>query len=134
VANSEITNIDAGSVVLEQDACQDATLRNSDADDPATFAAGTILARNSGTLKLEPYDPAGATGLNIPVAVLTYEVGPVAAVTDVGVRVLTAGKVSQRRLVIHGGTTITAAHLDLLRSFAIIPQDVRQLGKYDNPA
>jgi hypothetical protein len=134
VANSTIENVDLGSVVLELDAAQDATLRNSDADDPATFAEGTILARNSSTLKLEPYDPAGSTGLNIPVAVLTYEVGPLAAVTDVGVRVLIAGKVSQRRLKIHGGTPITAAHLDLLRSFGIIPIDVVQLGKYDNPA
>lgn len=134
MGNSTIENVDLGSVVLEQGACQDAILRNSDADDPATFVAGTILARNSSTLKLEPYDPAGSTGLNIPVAVLTYEVGPVAAATDVGVRVLTAGQVSQRRLKIHGGTTITAAHLDLLRSFAIVPVDVVQLGKYDNPA
>lgn len=127
-------NVDLGGVVLEQEAAADAILRNSDADDPATFAEGTILARNSSTLKLEPYAPAGSTGLNIPVAVLTYDVGPVAAVTDVGVRVLTAGKVNQRRLIIHGGTTITAAHLDLLRSFAIVPVDVAQLGKYDNPA
>jgi hypothetical protein len=134
VANITIENVDTGNVVIEMEAAQDATLRNSDAVDPATFAEGTILARNSSTLKLEPYDPAGATGLNIPVAVLTYEVGPVAAVTDVGVRVLTAGKVSQRRLRIHDGTSITAAHLDLLRSFAIIPIDVVQLGKYDNPA
>jgi hypothetical protein len=132
--NITIENIDTGSVVLEQVACQDATLRNSDADDPDTFLEGTILARNSSTLKLEPYAPAGSTGLNIPVAVLTYDVGPVAAVTDVGVRVLTAGRVNQRRLIIHGGTTITAAHLDLLRSFAIIPEDVVQLGSYDNPA
>jgi hypothetical protein len=134
VANITIENIDLGSVVLEQDACQDAILRNSDADDPDTFVAGTILARNSGTLKLEPYNPGGSTGLNIPVAVLTYDVGPVPAVTDVGVRVLTAGKVSQRRLKIHGGTPVSAAHLDLLRSFAILPIDVVQLGKYDNPA
>lgn len=133
MSNIAIENVDTGSVVLETVAAQDGTLRNSDADDPATFLEGTILARNSSTLKLEPYDPAGSTGLNIPIAVLTYEVGPVAAVSDVSVRVLTAGKVSQRRLKIFGGTTITAAHLDLLRSFGIIPIDVVQLGKLDNP-
>lgn len=133
MSNIAIENVDTGSVVLETVAAQDGTLRNSDADDPATFAEGTILARNSSTLKLEPYDPAGSTGLNIPIAVLTYEIGPVAAVSDVSARVLTAGKVSARRLKIHDGTTVTAAHLDLLRSFGVIPIDVVQLGKLDNP-
>lgn len=133
MSNITIENVDTGSVVLESVAAADGTLRNSDADDPATFLAGTILARNSSTLKFEPYDPAGSTGLNIPVAVLTYDVGPIAAASDVGARVLTAGKVSQRRLKIFAGTTITGAHLDLLRSFGIIPIDVVQLGKLDNP-
>lgn len=131
--NITITNVDTGSCALEITSSQDGVLRNSDADDPQTFLEGTILARNSSTLKFEPYDPAGSTGLNIPVAVLTYPVGPVAAVTDAPVRVMTSGKVNQRRLKIFDGTTITAAHLDLLRSFAIIPVDVQQLGAIDNP-
>jgi hypothetical protein len=133
VANITITNVDVGNVVLEGRAFDDGLLRNSDAADPQTFPAGTILARNSSTLKFEPYDPAGLTGLNIPVAVLTYDVGPVAAVTDAAVRVLVSGDVNANRLSIFDGTTITAAHLDLLRSFSITPIAVAQLGKIDNP-
>jgi hypothetical protein len=129
-----ITNLDVGSVVLEHGESGDGLLRNADAADPATFAAGTILARHSTSLKFEPYDPAGSDGLNAPKAVLTYEVGPVAAVTDVAVRVLIAGKVNQRRLKIHDATPITAAHLDALRDCGIVPVDVAQLGKLDNPA
>lgn len=132
--NVTITDIDLGSVVLELEATQEGLLTNADADDPATFAAGTILARNSTSLKFEPYDPGGSGGLGVPVAVLTYEVGPVAAASDAAASVLIAGKVNQRRLVIHDATPITAEHLDLLRSFAIIAVDVEQLGKYDNPA
>lgn len=128
MSNSTTTAIDTGSVVLEQGSCHDGVLRNADADDPATFAAGTILARHSSELKFYPYAPGGSNGLNVPVAVLTYDVEAVPAASDVGVRVLTAGKVNQDRLKIHGGTAITAAHLDLLRSFAIIPIDVAQLG------
>lgn len=134
MANITIENVDLGSVVLEQGACEDGALHNIDETDPLTVAAGTILARRTSTLKFEPYAPGGTDGLAVPVAVLTHEVGPIAAETDAAVRVLTAGKVSRRRLVIHGGTTITAAHLDLLRSFSIIPVDVEQLGSYDNPA
>src|SRR5688572_5100985 len=117
-----ITNIDVGSVVLEHGESGDGLLRNA-AGAPATFAAGTILARHSTSLKYEPYDPAGANGLNAPKAVLTYEVGPVAATTDVAVRVLIAGKVNQNRLKIHDATPITAAHLDALKDSTIIPVD-----------
>lgn len=129
--NVTVTNVDTGGVLIEQGACQDGVLRNADTDEAVTFFEGTILARHSSELKFYPYAPAGSNGLNIPVAVLTYDVADVPLSSDVGVRVLTAGKVNQNRLRIHGGTTITAAHLDLLRSFAIIPVDVRQLGAYE---
>lgn len=131
--NITITNIDNGSVVLAGDAWQDGLLRNAHATDPATWLEGTILARHSTSLKFEPYDPAGANGLNAAKAVLTYDVGPVAAQTDQGVRVLIAGQVNQGRLRIHDGTTITAAHLDSLRDCGIVPVAVNQLSKIDNP-
>lgn len=131
--NITTTNIDNGSVVLADDAWSDGTLRNADVDDPVTFLEGTILARHSGDLKFYPYDPAGANGLNAAKAVLTYDVGPVAAASDAGVRVLIAGQVNQRRLLIHDGTAITAAHLDSLRDSGVVPVDVKQLAKYDNP-
>jgi hypothetical protein len=135
VANLIITNCDTGSVVVELDGAEDGLLRNADADEAVTFREGTILARATADLKFHPYAPAGAGGLDLPVAVLTYDIVDVPAATDVAVRVLTAGKVNSRRLVIHGDppTPITAAHLDLLRSFAIVAVDVQQLGAIDNP-
>lgn len=133
MANITITNVDIGGLVLEQVEAADAVLKNADTDDPVTFEKGTILARHSSDLKLYPFDPAGSNGLNAAKAVLTYDV-EIAANGESGVRVLIAGKVNQNRLKIHGGTTITAAHLDGLRDYGIIPVDVKQLGSLDNPA
>lgn len=132
MANLTITNNDIGSVVLERVGSADGTLQNADTDDPVTFVEGTILARHSSDGKYYPFDPAGSNGLNAAKAVLTYEV-TVAANSGAAVTVLTAGKVNSRRLVIHGGTTITAAHLDQLRDYSITPIDVKQLGQIDNP-
>lgn len=134
MANMTVINCDTGNVVVELEGAEDGLLRNVDTDEAVTFREGTILARATGSLKFEPYAPAGSGGLNLPVAVLTYDILDVPAVSDVAVRVLIAGKVNSRRLVIHGDppTPITAAHLDLLRSFAIVAVDVQQLGVYEN--
>lgn len=132
MSNITITNIDLGGVILEGNADNDGTLQNADADDPVTFAPGTILARHSSDLKYYPFDPAGTNGLNAAKAVLTYEV-TVPANSGVAVRVLTHGKVDKGRLAIHDGTTITEAHLDQLRDYGITPVDVKQLSRYDNP-
>jgi hypothetical protein len=67
-----------------------------------------------------------------PKCVLTYPV-TVAASSSAAVRVLTAGQVNQNRLRIHNGTTINAAHRDALRDYGIVPVDVNQLAKIDNP-
>lgn len=67
-----------------------------------------------------------------PKCVLTYAV-TVAASSSAAVRVLTSGQVNQNRLSIHNETVITAAHLDALRDYGIVPVDVNQLGKIDNP-
>lgn len=132
MANITITNNDNGSVVIDGRGFADGTLVNADAVDPATFVAGTILARLAAGGSFQPFDPAGAGGLEIPKAVLTYDV-TLAALGSIGARVLVAGDVDQNRLVIHDGTTITAAHLDALRDYGIVPLDVKQLAVYDNP-
>jgi hypothetical protein len=64
--------------------------------------------------------------------VLTYEV-VLAASSSTPVEVMSAGKVDQNRLVIHNATVITAAMLDDLTARGIIPVDVKQLAKIDNP-
>jgi hypothetical protein len=132
VANITITNNDLGSVVLELGASADGVLQNAVASE-VVFAAGTILARHATNGNFYPFDPdAVAEDLEIPKAVLTYAV-TIAASGTAAVTALTAGKVNQRRLVIHDGTTITAAHRDLLRDYAIVPVDVKQLATIDNP-
>lgn len=106
---------------------------------------GRVLVAGTVQMRIEnptaaPIDPASqafrftlAHDIAAPHSVLTYAV-TVPASSTAPVRVLTAGKVNQNRLKIHGGTPIAAAHLDGLRDVSIIPIDVQQLGKYDTPA
>lgn len=132
MANITITNNDLGSVALEVWSALDVTLRNA-AGTEQTFAAGTILARHATDGKYYPYDPAETSeDIEVPKAVLTYPV-TAAATSDNAATVLVAGKVNQNRLVIHDETPITAAHLDALMNRPIIPVDVEQLAKIDNP-
>ena len=132
MANLTITNIDLGSVILETWGTTDGILENA-AGTQQTFVAGTLLARHATDGHLYPYDPAETSeDLEVPKYVLTYDV-TIAATSDKPVTVLSAGKVNSRRLVIHDGTTVTAAHLDALLNRPIVPVDVRQLGQIDNP-
>lgn len=131
MANITITNNDLGSVALEVDGTLEATLHNG-AITEQTFAEGTLLARNVADGKLYPFDPASVVpDLNVPSYVLTYAV--TAPVGDVPVVAMSAGKVNQNRLVIHDGTPVAAAHLHALLERPIIPVDVEQLAKIDNP-
>jgi hypothetical protein len=69
-----------------------------------------------------------------PKYVLPYAV-TVAASSDARVTVLSAGKVNQRLLKVHGSppTAANADHLDALLDRPIIPVDHTQLSKIDNP-
>ena len=83
---------------------------------------------------LVPFDPAGAGGDQVPVAVLTYDVTRTAIGTE-PVRALIAGEVNKDRLVIDvdgDGSNITNAHLDQLRGHGIVATDVQQLAELDN--
>lgn len=124
--NATITEVDIGSVVLETTGTFDGILENAGGDEE-TFVAGTLLGRHSGDGHLYPYDPAGSNGLNAPKYVLTYDV-TLAATSETAVTVLSAGKVNANRLRIHGGTPVTAVHLDALLDRPIVPVDVTQLG------
>lgn len=130
--NITITNIDLGSVALEVWGVLAGTLRNAGGAED-TFVAGTILARHATDGKFYPYDPAETSeDIEVPKYVLTYDV-TAAATSDNPVTVMSAGKVNQNRLVIHDGTTVAAVHLDALMNRPIIPVDVEQLAKIDNP-
>lgn len=133
MSNITITNNDTGSVALEVDGVTDGLLHNA-ALTTEDFAEGTILARHSGDGKFYPYDPAAvANDLNVPKYVLPYAVSGVATATDVAITAMSAGKVNKNRLVIHDGTPLAAAHLDALLDRPIVPVDVKQLAKIDNP-
>jgi len=72
--------------------------------------------------------------LGAPEYVLTYPV-TVAASSDGAVTVLSAGKVNQRLLKVHGAppTAATADQIHALLNRPIIPVDGTQLAKIDNP-
>lgn len=130
--NITITNNDIGSVVLDLWGAQDGILENA-AITEQTFVAGTLLALHATDGHLYPYDPAETSeDLEVPKFVLTYDV-TIAASSDKPVTVLNAGRVNKNRLVIHDGTTLTAAMLDQLLNRSIIPVDVKQLALIDNP-
>lgn len=132
MANLTITNCDLGNVILEGADIRDELLTFAGA---ATVLEGTILARDSVSLKLVPYVIGGVTNENgIPKAVLTYDVTATGA-GDEAVRAMVAGKVRKERLIVDAdgdGSNITDAILDQLRDYSIIPIDVEELNIYDN--
>jgi hypothetical protein len=114
------TTIDNGSVELEGGEFRDELITFAGTD---TFAAGTILARDSVSLKLVLFVKGGSTNQNgIPKAVLTYPVSRTGA-----------GDVKGRVLIADGtDANIDAAVIDQLRDYGIDPVDVQQLGALDN--
>lgn len=133
MANILTTNVDLGSVELHGGEFADELLTLAGA---ATVKKGTILARDSVSLKLVPYVKAGSTNNNgIAKAVLTYEAS-IGGAGDIAVRALVKGTVNRNRLVIHAdgdGSNIDAVELDGLRDYQIVATDVSQLDRYDNP-
>jgi hypothetical protein len=121
------TSIDLGSVALRDEQLHDELLTLGAA---VTVLPGTILARDSSTLKLVPFVKGGVTnGNGVPKAVLGYGLTSVGA-TDYPVRVLDKGEVNQSRLIIQAdgtGANIDNAVLDQLRNYGITPVSVQQL-------
>ena len=127
-----ITNVDTGSVERADGKFRDELLTFAGA---ATVIAGTILARDSVSLKLVPYVKGGVTNENgIAKAVLTFDV-VAAGAGDESIRALVDGEVNKDRLVIDAdgdGSNIDAVELDGLRDFNITPIDTQQLAQLDN--
>jgi hypothetical protein len=133
MANPTITNLDTGSVALDESRFEDGLLTLAAADN---IAAGTILALDSSTLKWVLYVKGGSTNDNgTPRGVLTYAASSTAA-SDIFVRVLVAGVVNQDRLIIDAdgdGSNVDASVRAALRDKDIVCQTVAQLGQVDNP-
>jgi len=128
----EVTNIDTGNLVKRDALYQDDTLTFAGA---ATVAAGTILARDSSTLKLVPYVKGGSTNENgIPKAVIAYAV-TAAGAGDKRVRVAISGVFVKDKLIINAdddASNIDAAVLDQLRSYGIVAESEVELNTLDN--
>ena len=132
MANSIITNVDLGNVIL---------LNAQFGDDELTFAgagtvlAGTILARDSVSLKLVPFVKGGVINENgIPKAIITFDVVATGA-GDLPVRAGISGSYRKERLIIDADgndTNVDAAVKDQLRDYDLVPIDVDELLSLDN--
>jgi len=132
MANINITDVDLGSVILEDAQFSNEALTFSGV---ATVLEGTILARDSSTLKLVPFVKGGSSnGNGTPKTVLTYSVTSTGA-GDVSVRAMVSGSVRSGRLVIDAdadNSNVDAAVLDQLRDYSLISIDVQELNTLDN--
>lgn len=101
----------------------------------ATVLAGTILARDSVSLKLVPFVKGGSTNQNgIPKAITLIDVVATGA-GDVPVRALVRGEVNTNRLVINAdgnATNVDKAVEDQLRAYGLVCVAVKQLAGTDN--
>jgi len=132
--NMTVTNVDLGSVVLEDGPYRDDTLTFTGAD---TYEAGTILARDSSTGKLIAFVKGGTTNEDgIPKTVLTYDVTADGA-GDKPVRVPQSGVMRKNKLIIDADgddTNVDDVVLDELRDYGITAKNVPEENIQDNQA
>ena len=130
--NIEITNNDTSGPVLEGSVCRDELITFGGA---GTLLAGTILARDSVSLKMVPFVVGGVVNENgIPKAILTYEV-VAAGAGDVAARPAISGTFKKSELVIAADgndVNITASVLDKLRDYDLIALVVQENAFQDN--
>lgn len=131
MANITITDNNVGSVFMRDELFADELVTFAGTD---VFAAGTILARNTSTLKLQLYVKGGVSnGNGVPVCVLSYAIERTGA-GDVKARVGVRGVVDFNRLIIDADGTnanIDATVLDLLKDQGIYVEKVKSLSGYD---
>lgn len=133
MVNITTTNIDNTPLSGANAEFQDDTLTLAGAD---IIAKGTILARDSASLKLVIFVKGGSTNENgIPKTVMTAELDADGA-GDFPVRPQIAGDVKLSQLIIDAdgdGSNIDAEVIEQLRDYTILAVDSRQLSKFDNP-
>lgn len=133
MSNIENTPLDSGSVQVRKCEFGDELITFGGADD---LAEGTILARDSSTLKLRLFVKGGSTnGNGIPKVVLAHRVVATGS-GDLPCRVIKAGVVDKNRLIIDAdgdASNVDAAVLDQLRDYGIQTESVSELGRVDNP-
>lgn len=132
MSNIEITTNKTRGVVLFEPVFKDETVTAAGAD---VFAAGTILARDSVSLKLVLFVKGGSTNENgIPKAVLTQDLEFTGA-GDLPARPMVEGQVRTGDLIIDSdgdASNIDAKVLDQLRDYGIVGLSTTQLAELDN--
>lgn len=130
--NIEIQNNKTRGIVIWSPVFKDEIVTAAGAD---VFAAGTILARDSGSLKLVLFVKGGSTnGNGIPKAVLTQDL-EFAGAGDLPVKAMVEGQVRTGDLIIDSdgdSSNIDAAVLDQLRDYGIVGLSTTQLAELDN--
>jgi hypothetical protein len=128
MANLTTTEIDIGDVQLERGEFEDGVINFGGAD---TLVRGTILARNTSTLKWQIYVKGGSSnGDGVPEGILSHLVEATGS-GDLPVRVMIRGLVNTNRLVIDAdgdASNVDATVRDLLRDHGITPVNVEQIG------
>lgn len=132
MSNVIVTNNKVNSLVVWEPVFSDELITFTGA---ATLLPGTILARDTATLKLVPFEKGGTTnGNGIPNSVLLNELTATGA-GDLPERPIIEGRLRAALLVIDAdgdASNVDATVLDQLRTYGIIGQDVAQLDKFDN--
>ena len=128
----EITNNSARSVVIWDPVFKEDVITFAGA---ATLLAGTILARDSVSLKLVPFVKGGVVNENgIPKAVILDALTATGA-GDLPARPIVAGRLRSGDLVIAAdgdASNVDAAVLDQLRDYNITALSTTQLAELDN--
>lgn len=133
MADPVITTNDLGGVIWKAGEFEDDALITFAG--AATLLEGTILARDSSTLKYVPFVKGGVTnGNGVPKAILTYPV-TAAGAGDVKGRPAISGTFVKERAVIAADaddSNIDAAVRDQLRDYGILLVNVSELNILDN--
>ena len=130
--NLTTTNVNVGDSILSNAEFKDELLTFTGA---GTIAAGTILARDSVSLKLVPFVKGGVANENgIPKSIVTYDI-VAAGAGDESIRAAIKGCFRKERLIITADgddSNIDNAVIDQLRDYGLVPQNVTELNIQDN--
>ena len=130
--NMTVVNNDLGGSIIDDAEFQDDIITFAGAD---TFAAGTILARDSVSELLVLYVKGGVANENgIPKVILTYDVTAVGA-GNINARVAVSGKYRKEKLMIDvdgDDSNIDQPVKDQLRDYGLVPLNVDELNIQDN--
>ena len=123
----QTTNYDFSMVAKGNNTYEDNVITFGGAD---TLVKGTIIARNTSTLKLQIYAKGGVSnGNGVPVGVLENEVVATGA-GDVACRPIMTGIIDSSMLIIDAdgdGSNVDATVLDLLRQTGLEPKNFQEL-------